>query len=237
MDTFDFLVSIAILLVIGLGIVEYVIYEKAKTIAVYLTLAERDFNAALNSGQSHGGRKSNIEERKEWNKMALPLDGAVPVDAYSSVRTLANVQCNRADHKPISHELIATNEKELAGKNGAMGKAAMTAFLLRELYLGNVNAAQQKIISETRNSDDRKPPYIAPGIDVLVGFDKFDAQTLQFEKGAGVEDWLLNRAVKGWGFPRDIRWLNKDTEELHEAWVALGLMYQQNPPSWTSTGS
>lgn len=233
MDTVDFLVSIAILFLIILGIIEYVIYEKAKTVAVYLTLAERDFNANLNSGQSHGGRKSNIEERREWNKMALPFEGTVPADVLPSLKALANVQCNRADYTPISHELINTNERELAGKSAAMGKASMTAFLLRELYLGNIDAAQQKIIAETRNNNG-KTPYIAPGIDVIVGFDKFKADELRFEEGAGVDDWLLKRAVRGWKFPRDIRWLNDDKDQLLAPWVALGKLYQQNPPDWTT---
>lgn len=237
MDMVDFLVSLAILLVIALGIVEYIIYKKAKRIAIYLILAERDFNANLNSGLSHGGRKSNIAERQEWNKMALPLDAPIPVDLVPSLRNLAKIEFNQDGYKSVTHDLVEANQRELAAKGAAMGRAAITAFLLRELYAGNVRAAQQKIISETRNSAEGKPPYIAPGIDVLVGFDKFDPEKLRFEKEAGVEKWLLKRAVKGWGFPKDLRWLNDDTKELHNPWVALGLLYQQNPPSWISAAS
>ena len=228
---FEFLVTIAILLMIGLGIVEYIIYKRAKKLAILLTLAERDFNMHVAGGLAHGGRKERVEERKEWNKMALPLEAPIPVAMVSNIPNFANVHFNQAGYESVVHKLVEANEKEWTSKGVAMGKAQMTAFLLRELYAGNVKAAQQKIIAETRISADRKPPYVAPGIDVLVGFDKFDPQELRFEPGAGVEKWLLKRAVKGWQFPRDIRWIkeNKDgTKEFYAPMDAFGQLYQQN---------
>lgn len=228
---FEFLVTIALLLLIGLGIVEYIIYKRAKKLAILLTLAERDFNMHVASGLAHGGRKERVEERKEWNKMALPLDAPIPVAMVPNIPNFANIHFNQAGYESVVHKLVEANEKEWASKGVAMGKAQMTAFLLRELYAGNVRAAQQKIIAETRINAERKPPYVAPGIDVLVGFDKFNPQELRFEPGAGVEKWLLKRAVKGWKFPRDIRWVktNDDgTKEYYTPMDAFGQLYQQN---------
>lgn len=228
---FETLLIIALVLLIGMGIVEYIIYKRAKKIAILLTLAERDFNLNVASGLAHGGRKERVEERKEWNKMALPLEAPIPVNMVPMLPKFANIHFNQAGYESVVHKLVEANEKEWAGKGTAMGKAQMTAFLLRELYAGNVRAAQQKIIAETRIHADRKPPYVAPGIDVLVGFDKFDPQALRFEPGAGVEKWLLKRAVKGWDFPRDIRWIKENddgTKEFYNPWDAFGQLYQQN---------
>lgn len=228
---FETLVTIALLLMIGLGVVEYIIYKRAKKIAIYLTLAERDFNMHVASGLTHGGRKERVAERKEWNKMVPPGETPAAGGPADPEHGFASIQYNQAGYRSVAHELVEANEKEWTSKGVAMGKAQITAFLLRELYAGNVKAAQQKIIAETRINADRKPPYIAPGIDVLVGFDKFDAKELRFEKGAGVEKWLLKRAVKGWGFPRDIRWIkeNKDgTKEFYKPMDAFGQIYQLN---------
>lgn len=227
----EFLVTIALLLMIGLAIVEYIIHKQAKRIAIYLTLAERDFNMHVASGLAHGGRKERVAERREWNKMVLPLESPIPVDMVPMIRNFANIHFNQAGYESVAHRLVDANEKEWTSKGVAMGKAQITAFLLRELYAGNVKAAQQKIIAETRTSPDRKVPYIAPGIDVIVGLNKFDPKELRFEKGAGVEKWLLKRAVKGWGFPRDIRWINEKpdgSKEFYSPWDAFGQLYQQN---------
>jgi hypothetical protein len=231
MAMLEFLVTIAFLLLIGLGIVEYIIHKRAKKIAILLTLAERDFNMHVASGLTHGGRKERVAERKEWNKMVLPGETPAAGGPADVEHGFAAIQYNQAGYKSVAHELVEANEKEWTSKGVSMGKAQITAFLLRELYAGNVKAAQQKIIAETRISAERKPPYVAPGIDVLVGFDKFDAKELRFEKGAGVEKWLLKRAVKGWGFPRDIRWIRDKpdgTKEFYSPWEAFGQLYQQN---------
>ncbi len=226
------LAFLALMLVIGLGIVEYFIYKKAEFVATCLTLAEREFNNLLASGLAHGGRRDRVAERREWNKMAMPVEFPTPgALATPGSAAFGGINYNQAGYRSVAHELIEANEKELGGKGATMGKAAMTAFLLRELYAGNVKAAQIKIIAETRNNADRKPPYVAPGIDILVGFDKFDPQKLEFEKGAGVDKWLLKRVVRDWNFPRDIRWVRTDPsgkKTFYKPMEALAQLYQQN---------
>jgi hypothetical protein len=118
------------------------------------------------------------------------------------------VQINTGDYKSLAQELVAVNEKELQGKGAAMGKASITAFLLRELYEGNVDTAQSKIYAETLNNEG-KPPYIAPGIYELVGFDKFDPIT-GFPPGAGVNRLLLFAVVLNRGYPRDVQFIKTD---------------------------
>jgi hypothetical protein len=158
--------------------VKAVIYRQEETVARCLTLAERDFNNLISSGLSHGGRQERVQERRNWNEMA-----AIPA---------ATVLINNAGYRTPAHDLIQWNENDANGKGTAMGKASMTAFLLRELYDGDVEGAQLKISADIRNG---AAPYIAPGIGELVGFDKFDPDTKSFPEGAGVERWLLRRVV------------------------------------------
>ena len=68
---------------------------------------------------------------------------------------------------------INSNELHTGGPQARpMSKARFTAFLLREIYEGNVKDAQRKIFNEVKsgNSD----PYIAPGVREIVGYDKFN---------------------------------------------------------------
>lgn len=178
--------SLAVAALIVVGIVLFVLlHDRLKTIATCLTLAERDLNSQLSSGLEHGGRKARAVERSEWNRMIIQPETQIFEKGY----------------RTPTHDLIADNEKELQSKGAAMGRATITAFLLRELYEGNVDAAQSKIAADTRNGD--KVPYIAPGIRELVGFDKFKPET-GFEPGAGVNWVLLRMTVVLWRFPRDI---------------------------------
>jgi hypothetical protein len=177
------LVAAAVLIA---GIILLVIlHEKLKWIATCFTLAERDLNNLLSSGMEHGGRKARAVERSAWNLMNIPADTQVFAEGY----------------RTVAHELVAENEKDLQSKGTAMGKASITAFLLRELYEGNVDAAQWKIAGDAKNSD--KVPYVAPGIRELIGFDKFDAKD-GFPVGCGVNWVLLRMTVTLWRFPRDI---------------------------------
>jgi hypothetical protein len=199
------------MLIVGLIIVRVVIYWQEEWVARCLTLAERDFNNLVSGGLGHGGRKERVAERRHWNKMADK-----PV-----------IQVNAGGYRSVAHELVEANEKELSGKGTTMGKASITAFLLRELYQGDIEAAQLKIVADTRNNGT--PPYIAPGIDELVGFDKFDKE-LGFPRGAGVERWLLRRVVRRWGFPHDIRMIKPDTSPptFRDPMDALAQLIQQN---------
>jgi len=195
-ENWDFIwnaLLISVMVLIAFFVIVLFIDYLTEDVARWLTLAERDLNNLLSGGLSHGGRKERIGERKDWNEWAQ-----VPV-----------VQINSGDYRSVAHELVASNEKEMAGKGATMGKASITAFLLRELYEGNVEAAQSKIFAETLNNDDRKPPYIAPGIYELVGFDKFDPHT-GFPRHAGVNRFLLKWVVLEKGFPRSIQFIKTD---------------------------
>jgi hypothetical protein len=196
-------------------IVEIIINQLEVNVYRWLTLAERDFNYLLSSGMGQGGRLERVAERREWNKMAQ----------------IPTVQINTGDYRSVAHQLIETNEKELAGKGSTMGKATITAFLLRELYEADVDAAQIKIFADTRNSSDgRTPPYIAPGIYELVGFDKFNPAT-GFPPNAGVPAWLLRRVVRKWNFPRGIRSVTTDESGIkiyRDPRDALAQLIQQN---------
>ena len=180
------LILLILFLLMAFVAVRYSIFLQEEKVARALILAERDFNNLISGGLSHGGRLERVAERREWNKLAQ-----VPT-----------IQINTDGYKSIAHELVAANEKELGGKGNTMGKASITAFLLRELYQGLVDNAQIKIAAETRNGGAL--PYVAPGIDQLVGLDKFNPITFSFPPDAGVEPWLLRRVVRNWGFPREI---------------------------------
>ena len=186
------LLLLVALLVAGYGTVRYRLMRQEQWVARCLQAAERDLNSLLSGGLSHEGRKSKVAERREWNEMAeLPV-----------------LQINAPGYRSIAHDLVEANEKELRGKSAAMGKAAMTAYLLRELYAGDVRAAQMKIFADTRNNNGTAP-YIAPGVYELVGFSRFNTQ-FGFPRYAGVEPWLLLRVVRKGGFPRDIRMIKTD---------------------------
>jgi hypothetical protein len=204
------MMALVAVLIIGYLVVRIIIYYQEEWVERCLLLAERDFNNLVSSGLSHGGRKDRVQERKEWNEMA-----AIPV-----------LQINTQGYRSVAHELVEANEKELGGKNSSMGKASITAFLLRELYEGDVEAAQIKIFADTRNNNGTTP-YIAPGIDELVGFQHFNPET-GFPPGAGVEPWLLRRVVRTRGFPREIRMINAATNTYRDPMDALAQLIQQN---------
>lgn len=198
------------------SVVRLVNYRREEWVARCLLAAERDLNNLLSGAQSHGGRLDKVRERREWNEM-----GAYP-----------HVQVANDGHRTLAQELAAANEKDLVGKSTSMGRAAITAYLLRELYHGDVEAAQIKIFAEARNSDDKKtPPYIAPGVYELVGMKYFDIDR-GFPAGAGVEEWLLRRVVRNYRFPRDIRMVRTDAvtgeRSFHDPMEALAQLVQHN---------
>ena len=203
-----------ILLLGGVGIMIgsnqlYVIHDRLEEIAGWLQLAERDFNSNINSASEHGGRKGKAAERAEWAKMA---------------DTLA-AQTFNAGFRTVAHDAFDANEKDLSGKGKAMGKASMTAFLLRELYEGNVSGAKMKVYSDIKNGDT---PYIAPGIRELIGYAKFDpALEGGFPKDAGVRGWEMGLAVKIWGYPRNlliVKTAEDGTKTVTDNWDVIASM-------------
>ena len=128
-------------------------------ISEWLTLAEREMNSLLRGwGGGYANRKDVVKERADWLSMIPVTDDPAPfADIYKNFFDL-----NQEDLKS-------------GGSQGAaMGKVRMTAFLLRELYEGNVKNAQLKIFNEFANGGK---PFIAPGIRQIVGYDQFDVNS------------------------------------------------------------
>lgn len=207
------LAFLIVLLVIGYSQVRFRRLLTEAWIERCLVAAERDLNSLLSGGLTHDGRKAKIAERREWNEMArLPV-----------------LQINAPGYRSIAHDLVEANEKEMVGKSTTMGKAAMTAYLLRELYAGDVWAAQMKIFADTRNNAG-VAPYIAPGIYELVGFARFNALT-GFPPYSGAKPWDLARVVRKRGFPRDIRMIQTDetgAKSFRDPMDALAQLVQLN---------
>jgi len=175
----------AVLILVFLIIQFFMLYGRCELIAGWLRLAERDLNIIIGGGWDQTARKKKAVERAEWNRMA---------------RTPA-FQVLEARYRTVAHLAFEANEKDLQDRGSTMGKARITAFLLRELYQGNVGRAQDKIFADTKNNG--KVPYIAPGIRELIGFDRFSEEQ-GFESGAGVGSIELLLTVRLWGFPKEI---------------------------------
>jgi hypothetical protein len=198
-------------------------------IAEWLTLAEREMNALLRAwggGYSGESRKNVVKERADWLGMIPVTDDPAPfAEIYKSFFDL-----NQEDLKS-------------GGPQGAaMGKVRMTAFLLRELYEGNVKNAQLKIFNEFENSPKKpkEPPFIAPGIRQIVGFDRFkpdiklgdpnyENYEYGFPKDAGVDWFPLWLTVKLNRFPRSIVMIRTDKSRVYNRDVIEELNVQAAP--------
>ena len=199
--------GVVVLLLIGFILVLIFYMPQTYDIADWLTLAERDMNANLRGwggGLSADARKKMVEERANW--LSVIPDGTP--DVYK-----------------LFFEL---NQKDLESGGGpapAGGKARFTAFLLRELYEGNVRNAQLKIFNEVLSGGK---PYIAPGIRQIVGYDQFDDKK-GFPAGAGVGWFPLMLTVKLNRFPRDIIMVKPD-KTVVENWAVINELNQQLRP-------
>ena len=145
-------------------------------ISKWLKLAERDLNSCLRAwggGLSGDTLKAVAEERIRLAQLV-----GTP-EAMQEAR------------------LLNMSDLNTGGPQGmAMGRARFTAFLLRELYEGNVKNAQFKIFNEVANGGK---PYIAPGIRQIVGYDQFDVNDVKnngFPSDAGVGWFPLWLTVK-----------------------------------------
>lgn len=107
-----------------------------------------------------------------------------------------------------------------------MGKARLTAFLLRELYDGNLKNAQLKIYSEIKSGNK---PYIAPGIWQIVGYDKFDEKK-GFPENAGVGWFPLWLTVKLNRYPRNIIMVRAD-KTVARNWTVIDELNRQLIPA------
>jgi hypothetical protein len=131
------------------------------------------------------------------------------------------------DAHPSVQEELARLRQIMAEPSG---KARMTAFLLRELYEGNVGNAQLKIFNEVVNGGK---PYIAPGIRQIVGYDRFDDKDVKnngFPPGAGVGWFPLWLTVKLNRYPRHIIMVRAD-KTVAENWAVINELNQQLKPA------
>jgi hypothetical protein len=164
-------------------------YYRTDDIAAQLNVAERELNSLLRAwggGMSKDARKDLAKERAGWLTMIKDPKSA------------------KFD------EFFDLSQKDVDGgpQGKPMGKARITAFLLRELYEGNVETAQAKIFAETKNNED-KIPFVAPGIRELVDFNAFDVKT-GFPPGSGVNPNLLWLTAKTHRYPRNIIMVKAD---------------------------
>ena len=187
------------------------IFVEADEISDLLTLAEREMNALLRGwggGFQGDTRKNMAVERASWL-------GMIPKEAAEAV-------------SDVYKEFYNQNQKELGGgpQGDSMSKARITAFLLREVYEGNVETAQLKIVNEFKNSG--KLPFIAPGLRQLLDVDQFDEKK-GFPKGSGVAWFPLILAVKLHRHPRHIIMVKPDKSVVRNEAVIDELNRQLEP--------
>ena len=207
--------GLLVLLLVGFFVVVMVYIPQTYQISEWLTLAEREMNGLLRGwggGLSGDARKNMVKERADWLTMIPDSDPGALVDVYKEFFTL-----NQDDLKSGGPQ------------GGSMGKARFTAFLLRELYEGNVRNAQLKIFNEVKNGGK---PFIASGIRQIVGYDEFNENDLKnngFPPGAGVGWFPLLLTVKLNRFPRNIIMVRADKTVAYNRTVIDELNRQLAP--------
>jgi len=197
----DFVPSIrALIYIVGvLGVVavvfNFIFYSTGlDEIHGWLKLAEREMNVILR-GVDAASSKGRAADRIEWWNT---LTGR---DAFSKT----------------PDKIFDLNEEDAKARGAPNPKAAITAFLLREIYEGNIDLAQNKILAEMK-ANDGKVPHVVAGLREILGLDEYLAAKAKFEsdKEAGVATeeprfgdfgvaWVpLLAAVKLGRFPRNI---------------------------------
>jgi hypothetical protein len=203
--------GIVVALFVGFLVVLLLFLPQTYEISEWLTLAEREMNGLLRGwggGLAGDARKNMVKERADWLSMLPDSDPAALVDVYK--------------------EFFNLNQNELASggpQATPMGRARYNAFLLREIYEGNVRSAQTKIFSDVKNG---VKPFIVPGIRQILGYDKFDEKT-GFQSGAGVDWFPLMMTVKLYHYPRNILMV-KPGGVVVENWAVLNELNQQLKP-------
>ena len=187
-----------------------------------LKLAERELTKILADNWDQAGRKGKVEERAQWAAMAHPTvvhiiknaDGTpVSMDPgkWSPLMQPSISQTYDAGYRTVAHEAFDLNKADMSSRGAAMGKATMTAVLLRELYQGSPGRALKKIWGEFKLKND---PFIAPGIRELLNYDNFAKHkgADAFPKDHECVNWLmLELAVKEGKFPKELVLVDKGT--------------------------
>ena len=221
------LVPIVILCAVAIPLVIQAFWkfeEEIQGIQGNLKLAERELTKFLADNWDQGGRLGKVKERAEWAAMAHPtINHTVRGDLSSLPGEAAKwnplVQSSIAQtfnegYLTVAHEACELNRADMAGRGTAMGKATMTAVLLRELYQGSPGRAQKKVSGELKSGGT---PFVAPGVRELLDFDSYDKSNADKEKWGFPKDnkavnWLmLTLAVKQGQFPKELVLVDKGT--------------------------
>ncbi len=203
-------------LILGAAAIPFVIFaywkfeEEIEEIEGRLKLAERELLAILGDNWDQSRRHAKVEERAKWNAMAQT----------------PSVQIFREGYRTVAHEAFELNRADMAKRGTGMGKAVLTAALLRELYQGGVSRAKEKVSGEIENGNT---PFVAPGIRELIGFDN-----PKFPKEGGVNWVKLTLAVNHGQFPKELMLVNKTPEgtRVMRGWEVIMQLTQQRPPGW-----
>jgi hypothetical protein len=184
--------------------------EEIEQMESWLTLAERELLKLINDGWDQTGRLAKVDERAKWNAMAqTPF-----------------IQIFKEGYRTVAQEAFDLNKEDMKSRGATMGKAGMTAALLRELYQGSVSRAKAKVSAEQKNGS---APFVAPGIRELIGFDKPG-----FPDKVGV-NWLkLTLAVEHGQFPRELILVNKTDKgtQVMQGWEVIRQLTQQRHGDW-----
>ncbi len=205
-------------LILGAASIPFVIFaywkfeEEIEDIESWLQLAERELLKYISDGWDQSGRLARVAERAQWNAMAQT----------------PSIQNFQEGYRTVAHEAFELNRQDMANRGTTMGKASMTAYLLRDLYQGSVSRAKEKVSGEMRNGNT---PFVAPGIRELIGFDNPG-----FPEEGGVNWVKLTLAVEHGQFPREIMIVNRTPDGTHvmRGWEVIMQLTQQRPPGWQS---
>jgi|GEM_PF-4031789 len=163
-------------------------------ISGWLKLAEREMNVILKGVEGASSTGRSDMRIKWWNEINSK-------DLFSKT----------------PDKIFELNEEDAKNRGGPGPKAAITAFLLREIYDGDIELAQAKIEAEMI-ANNGNPPFVVAGLRNILGLDEFLAAYRQWQTARvanptlpqphfsdfGVEWWRILLAVRLGGFPRDI---------------------------------
>jgi hypothetical protein len=195
--------GIVVFLFLGFLLVLLLYLPRTYEISEWLTLAEREMNSLLRGwggGLADKKRQDWAVERAQWLER-IPVPKEKP-------EALADVY----------KQFFELNQKDLTGgsQGDNMGKARSIAFLLREVYEGNVRNAQIKLLNEARIAHEAKPgskPFMVSGLREILDYDEIVDKKKLPDKWIG---WpLMTLTVKLNNFPKEIIMVRADKSYAH----------------------
>lgn len=225
-----------------------------------LKLAERELTKILADYWDQKGRIGKVRERAEWAAMANPAifptvfhilkdDNeklvalaqepskwshlAQPLMPQASMPLPQAPQAYPEAFGALAQQAFELAKTDMSNRGTAIGKATMTAILLREMYQGSAGRAVKKITHEFKIGGT---PFIAPGLRQLLAFDKFDTDKKEFPGDHNPVDWImLSLAVEHGKFPKELRFV--DGGKLFQGWMVIKKLTEPAPPAsedWTA---